>query len=160
MEGWLVDYLAMLISSAHEPAPPETDLAGRLRLAVTRLSRRLRQQAGSTLSPSQAAALATIARLGPITPSELAEAERIQRPTATRVAGVLESAGLIGRTSDESDRRVVRLETTADGRRALRRLRSRKTAYLAKRLERLDAADIATLEAACVVLERLLEDDA
>ncbi|HET7768633.1 MAG TPA: MarR family transcriptional regulator [Chloroflexota bacterium] len=150
----------MLISSAHEPAPPETDLAGRLRLVVTRLSRRLRQQAGSTLSPSQAAALATIARLGPITPSELAEAERIQRPTATRVAGVLESAGLIGRRRDESDRRVVRLETTADGRRALRRLRSRKTAYLAKRLERLDAADIATLEAACVVLERLLEDDA
>lgn len=148
----------MLISTAHDPA--DELLADRLRLAVTRLSRRLRQQAGSALSPSQAAALATIARLGPITPSELAEAERIQRPTATRLAGILETAGLIGRTRDDTDRRVVRLETTADGRRALRRLRGRKTAYLARRLERLSPEELETLTAACAVLERLLEDDA
>src|ERR1700753_3665986 len=82
-----------------------TELAHRLRPAITRLHRRMRQEAGGDLSPSQLAALGTISLHGPLTPSELAARERIQRPTATRVLGRLEDAGLILRTADPSDRR-------------------------------------------------------
>src|SRR5687767_5138456 len=81
------------------------DLAPRLRLAITRSARRLRQEAGSALSPSQGAALAVIDRHGPLTPSELAARERIQRPTATRVLARLEEMGLIDRAADPADRR-------------------------------------------------------
>ena len=66
-------------------------VAGRLRLAITRTARRLRQEAGPELSPSQASALATVERHEPLTPSELAERERVKRPTATRVIANLEA---------------------------------------------------------------------
>lgn len=138
----------------------DPELASRLRLAVTRMARRLRQQGDPALSPSLVAALSTIERLGPLTPSELAEAERVQRPTVTRVAARLVDAGLVQRTSDEHDARVARLAVTAEGRRVLKALRTRKTAYLARRLERLDAEDRAALERAAEVLERLLDEDA
>ena len=64
------------------------------------MARRLRQEAGAELSPSQTAALATIEKHGPLTPSELANRERVQRPTVTRVMGRLEEAGLIARAAD------------------------------------------------------------
>ena len=82
----------------------QADLAVRLRLVIARTARRLRQEAGEELSPSQAAALATIDRHGPLTPSELAGRERVQRPTATRVIARLESRGLVDRTQDPADR--------------------------------------------------------
>ena len=135
------------------------DLAARLRLSVTRTARRLRQEAGSDLSPSLQAALATIERHGPLTPSELAAAERIQRPTATRVVGRLEAGGLVERTGDPADRRVTLLSITREGRELLRRLRTRKNAYLARRLRDMPADDLAALERAADVLERMLEDD-
>ena len=72
-----------------------TDLAHRLRPVIARLARRMRQSAGGDLSPTQGAALNTIACHGPLTPSELAGREKIQRPTATRVLARLEEAGLI-----------------------------------------------------------------
>ena len=134
------------------------DLAARLRLSVTRTARRLRQEAGTDLSPSLQAALATIERHGPLTPSELAAAERVQRPTATRVAARLEEQGLIERTGDPADRRVSLLSVTRDGRELLRRLRARKNVYLARRLRDLPAEDLAALERAADVLERMLED--
>ena len=83
----------------------QADLAVRLRLVIARTARRLRQEAGEELSPSQVAALATIDRHGPLTPSELAGRERVQRPTATRVIARLEEAGLVDRTQDPADRR-------------------------------------------------------
>ena len=134
------------------------DLASRLRLSVTRTARRLRQEAGSDLSPSLQAALATIERHGPLTPSELAAAERIQRPTATRVVARLEAEGLVERTGDPSDRRVTLVSVTRGGRDLLRRLRTRKNVYLARRLRDMPAEDLAALERAADVLERLLED--
>ena len=134
------------------------DLAARLRLSVTRTARRLRQEAGTDLSPSLQAALATIERHGPLTPSELAAAERVQRPTATRVAARLEEQGLIERTGDPADGRVSLLSVTRDGRELLRRLRARKNVYLARRLRNLPAEDLAALERAADVLERMLED--
>jgi DNA-binding MarR family transcriptional regulator len=136
---------------------PQEELAPRLRLAVTRMARRLRQEAGTDLGPSGVAALATIDRHGPISPSELAERERIKRPTATRIVAALEGAGLIERVRDPEDGRASILTATREGRQLLRRLRARKTAYLATRLDRLDAEDRRTLERAAELLEGMLE---
>jgi DNA-binding MarR family transcriptional regulator len=137
----------------------KADLAARLRLSVTRTARRLRQEAGSDLSPSMQSALATIERRGPLTPSELADAERIQRPTATRVVARLEAEGLVERTGDPADRRVALLSITRPGADLLGRLRKRKNAYLARRLRDMPADDLAALERAADVLERMLEDE-
>ena len=137
----------------------QADLAVRLRLVIARTARRLRQQAGEELSPSQAAALATIDRYGPLTPSELAARERIQRPTATRVIARLEEAGLLDRTSDPDDRRSCLVGLAPEGRRLRARVRTRKDAYLSRRLRDLDADERATLDRAAAILERVLEGD-
>jgi DNA-binding MarR family transcriptional regulator len=134
----------------------ETELAPRLRLAITRSARRLRQEAGGALSPSQGAALATIARHGPLNPSELAAREKIQRPTATRVLARLEEAGLIVRAADPADRRSSLLTVTPAGAALLEAQRTRKDAFLSERLEALGAEDRATLERAAALLEDLL----
>jgi DNA-binding MarR family transcriptional regulator len=134
------------------------ELAGRLRLAVARTARRLRQEADAGLSPSQTAALATIERHGPLTPSELAQHERIQRPTATRLLARLLDAGLVTRSPDPHDRRCSLIALSDDGRAVLRAVRGRKDAYLARRLRTLDDDDLATLARAAAILERMLEE--
>ena len=139
------------------PSEIREELAPRLRWTVTRLARRLRQEAGTDLGPSQVAALATIERHGPLSPSELAEAERIKRPTATRILRHLEDAGLVERVKDPDDGRSSIVSITGGGRTHLKRLRARKTAYLASRLDRLDAEDRRTLERAAELLEGMLE---
>jgi DNA-binding MarR family transcriptional regulator len=137
----------------------QADLAVRLRLVIARTARRLRQQAGEELSPSQATALATIDRHGPLTPSELAVRERIQRPTATRLIARLEEARLVDRTPDPLDRRSCVVSLTPAGGELLGRVRTRKDAYLARRLRDLDADERATLDRAAAILERVLEGD-
>jgi DNA-binding MarR family transcriptional regulator len=121
----------------------------------------LRQEAagaGETeLTPTAAAALATVERHGPLTPSELAEIERIKRPTGTRTLRQLEHAGLVDRTRDPADGRSALVSINAVGRERLRRLRGRKNAYLARRMRDLPAEEVETLERAAVILERLLE---
>jgi len=144
----------------HSPSSPsDPELAARLRLAIARIARRLRQQAGSGMeaSPTLVAALATVEKDGPLTPSALASAERIQRPTATRVVAKLEAAGLVTRTPDPDDGRVWRVAITAEGRTLLKRIRSRKNQYLAKQLRRLEPEELATLAQATRILERLLD---
>src|SRR3954470_9269327 len=93
----------------------DTDLAARLRLTITRTARRLRQEGGGSLSPSQGAALATVERHGPLTPSELATRERVQRPTITRVLDRLEETGLVMRAADPADRRSSLVTLTPAG---------------------------------------------
>src|ERR1700760_2570594 len=134
------------------------ELAFRLRPAIARTARRMRQAAGGELSPSQSAALTTIDCHGPLTPSELAARERIQRPTATRVLARLEDAGLIARTADPADRRSSLMSATAAGVATLAELRERKDAFLAQRLDGLSPEDLATLDAAAGILERMLEE--
>ena len=134
------------------------DLAGRLRLVIARTARRLRQEAGGGLSPTLAAALATIERHAPLTPSELAARERVQRPTATRLLARLEAAELIARTPDPDDGRSWLASPTDAGSALLAELRTRKTAYLARRLETLPPEDRAALERAAAILEDVLED--
>ena len=138
-------------------SPP--DLAIRLRLAITRTSRRLRQEAGTGLSPTLSAALATVDRHGPLTPSELAQRERVRRPTVTRLAARLEEMGLLARAADPADRRSSLLSVTPEGRALLETMRDRKDAYLASRLAGLDPEERAALDRAAAILERLLEDD-
>lgn len=134
-----------------------TDVAVTLRLAITRTARRLRQEAGTGPGPALTAALATVDRHGPLTPSELAATERIQRPTATRLIARLEADGLVSRTSDPTDRRASLVSATPAGRALLRTLRGRKNAYLARRLEGLPAGELETLARAAAILDRLLE---
>jgi len=137
--------------------PP--DLPTRLRLVVTRLARRLRQQAEAQVSPTQAAVLATIDRRGPLTLGELAEAERVQPPTITAAVDRLEQQGLVQRRRDAPDRRVVGVQLTPAGEALLDETRSRKSAYLEQRLGALSARDRATLERAASILEHILEDE-
>ena len=142
------------------PAPTvaEAELASRLRLVVTRLARRLRTQLPGELSPSQLATLSSVERLGPLTLGELSSVERVKPPTMTKIVACLEEQGLVSRTVDQADRRVARVDATAQGRRFLDRSRRQKDAYLAERLRDLSAGDRATLERAADVLERLLEE--
>ena len=136
-----------------------TRTAAQLRLAITRTARRLRQEAGVGLSPSQGAALATIERHGPLTPSEAAEIERVKRPTMTRTLGCLEREGLVKRTPDPEDGRSFLVSVNAAGRERMRRLRRRKTAYLARRLRTLPAEEQETLARAAEILERMREGE-
>jgi DNA-binding MarR family transcriptional regulator len=136
---------------------PETELATRLRLAIARSARRLRQAAGTDLSPSLTAALATIEAHGPLTPSELAARERVQRPTVTRIAGRLEELELVSRAADPGDRRSALITITPSGRELLAAARTRKDAFLSERLDALAPADRATLERAAGLLEGMLE---
>jgi DNA-binding MarR family transcriptional regulator len=122
------------------------------------MARRLRQEAGAQLSPSQTAALATIERHGPLTPSELAERERVQRPTVTRVLARLEEAGLVDRAGDPQDRRSSLVTISGDGRELLEVVRARKDAFLARRIDALEPADRETLDRAAAILERMLKE--
>lgn len=136
-----------------------TELASRLRLTITRTARRLRQQGGTDLSPSQMSALATVEKCGPVTPSELADHERVKRPTATRIVARLAEQGLVSRAADPGDRRSSLVSISPEGKALLGKLRGRKNAYLARRLRELDADEISALERAAYVLEHLLESE-
>lgn len=154
---------ATRIGSNSATAPPALiggeELAARLRLVLMRLARRLRQQAGGDLSPTLVSALATIERHGPLTLGRLAELERIKRPSVTRIIAALEQRGLVLSEVDADDRRVRRVGVTPPARRLLQRIRTRKTAYLARHLGELSGDEVAALAAAVDVLERLLEGD-
>jgi DNA-binding MarR family transcriptional regulator len=139
-------------------APIDTaELAARLRLAVTRLARRLRQEAEAGITPSMLSALSSAERQGPVTMRDLCAAEQVQPPTMTRIVAALVAAGLVVRGADAEDGRVVWVKVTPEGRHLLERSRRRKEAYLARALRGLDPADLASLEAAAVILERITE---
>ena len=144
---------------AADTVPDDSELAARLRLLVNRMARRLRGQALADLSPSLTSALVTIEQQGPITLGQLAACERVTPPSVTRMAAKLGRLGLVLREADPADRRVSRVSLTAEGRRTLQRSRTRKTAFLAKRLGKLDESELAVVREALPVLERLLEDD-
>jgi DNA-binding MarR family transcriptional regulator len=135
----------------------DAELATQLRFALARSARRLRQEAGTGLSPSLTAALATVERCGPLTPSELADAERVRRPTVTRMLGHLADAGLISRTPDPADGRSTLVAITPAGAALLAEGRTRKDAFLSERLDGLSPADRETLARAAAILEGLLE---
>jgi DNA-binding MarR family transcriptional regulator len=137
-----------------------TDLATRLRTVIVRTNRRLRQEGGGQLSPTLSAALGTIARHGPLTPSELADRERVQRPTATRLLARLEAPGYVTRTPDPQDGRSSLVMLTPAGRALLEQARTRKDLFLARRLRTLTSEERVTLRRAAEILERMLDEAA
>jgi len=139
----------------------DAGLATALRISVSRLARRLRVERtepgpdGVTLSDTQLAALATLERHGEMTPGELAEHEKVQPPSMTRVIAALSDWGLVTKAPHATDRRQVVLTVTPDGRSLVQRTRRRREAWLAKRLAELSPQERAALRAAAAVLEKL-----
>ena len=125
------------------PTTAISETAGRLRISVARLARLLRRQNVDSLGVTLDAALASLDREGPLTLGELAAIEQIAPPSVTRIATKLEDAGLVVRRFDGQDRRVCRLELTADGRRHVADNRSRRHAWLARQLDQLSPDDLA-----------------
>lgn len=132
------------------------ELASVLRVSVMRLSRRLRfERPDSGLSLTQLSALGTLDRHGPLTPRELADHEKVQPPSMTRVLSGLEERGLIDRTPHESDGRQHRVSLTRQGTDLLREDRRRREEWLACRLAELTPEEREVLRAATVLLERI-----
>jgi len=146
-----------MMTSVVETSNP-IELAARLRRVVMRLSRRLRREAASGLPQAVDSALGVIARRGPLTPSELARLEEVRRPTATRLLALLECRGLVERMPDSCDRRSYRVAVTPAGRALLRDSRTRRDAYLTQTLGALDPTELALLERALELLERVIAE--
>ena len=137
----------------------DAGLATSLRISVSRLARRMRaervaQGLQPELSDSQLAALAALEK-HTMTPGELAEHEKVQPPSMTRVIAVLEERSLVLRSPHPTDRRQVILTVTGEGRAVVQRVRRRKDAWLAQRLAELTTEERATLRAAVPILEKL-----
>jgi DNA-binding MarR family transcriptional regulator len=132
------------------------ELASTLRISVMRLARRLRaERPDFGLSLTQIAALGTIERHGPLTPGDVAEHERVQPPSMTRVLAALEDRGLIVRTAHPSDGRQQLVALTQEGRDLLREDRRRREAWLALRLSELTPDERAILHAAAPIIDRI-----
>jgi len=132
------------------------ELASTMRVSVMRLSRRLRAERLQTdLSLNQLATLGTLDRHGPLTPRELAEHEKVQPPSMTRVLAGLEERKLILRTPHASDGRQHLVSLTADARTLLKEDRRKREAWLAQRLAELTQEERDVLRAAAPVIERL-----
>jgi DNA-binding MarR family transcriptional regulator len=136
-------------------------LATAMRISISRLARRLRVERlglGGTetvLSDIQLAALAALERHESMTPGELADHEKVQPPSMTRVIAVLEERGLVRREPHATDRRQVILTVTDEGRDVVQRVRRRREAWLAQRLQELTPNEIQTLRAAAPILEKI-----
>lgn len=115
----------------------------------------MRAQAGQSLSVTQLAALGAVSRHGALTPGELAEHEKVQPPSMTRVIAALEERGLLTRNPHPTDRRQVILSVTEEGEKLLKEERRRKEAWLAQRLAELTPEEREILRQAAPILERL-----
>lgn len=139
----------------------DAGLATALRISVSRLARRLRAQRTTSglpealLSETQLAALSALHKHQAMTPGELAEHEKVQPPSMTRVIAVLEERGLVRRSPHPTDRRQVILTVTDEGHALVQRVRRRKEAWLARRLAELTDVERDILRAAVPVLEKL-----
>ena len=131
------------------------DLAVSLRFSIARLARRLRQQDRTGMGPTLTATLATVAREGAPTHGEIAAHEGLSAPTITAVVDKLAALGYVTRTTDERDRRVVRVQITPAGAEQLDAVRARRTEWIDAQLRSLSARDLARLEAAAGVLAKL-----
>jgi DNA-binding MarR family transcriptional regulator len=149
----------MITREITRPSDREAALATKLRLVAMRLARRLRQQSSDgDVSPSMLSVLVSVDASKSLTLGELAEIERVQPPTISRVIARLEDRGLVSREADSGDRRVARVRLTSTGARFVARSRRRKNAYLARRVRSLDPDEVRKLEDALPVLEKLLEE--
>jgi DNA-binding MarR family transcriptional regulator len=133
---------------------PQIDVT-RLRVAIARVSRRLRRHELAGLTPTQLAALATVESAGPLRLGDLAAAERIAPSTLTRMVTALEDLGYVERCAVPGDARASTLTITSRGHAALERIRQETTVVLADSLLTLPPDQLAALAAALPALERL-----
>jgi DNA-binding MarR family transcriptional regulator len=143
------------------PTPTDTvSVADALRPVLLRVGRELRREARAVgISPEQVNLLVAIKYAPGVGVRELAARERISAPALTKHVDRLERDGLVTRTPSADDKRRIGLTLTDEGQRALRRVRSRRTAWLASRLRALNADELAAVEAAIEPLSRLLPLD-
>ncbi|WP_229403606.1 MarR family winged helix-turn-helix transcriptional regulator [Micromonospora okii] len=135
---------------------PPAQLAPQLRDAITRLNRRVRQaRPVGDLTVTQLSALTSLRLAGALTPRELADVERVQPPTMTRIVAKLEERGLVQRTPHPTDGRQVILAATEGGRAVLDQFERARDEWLAHRLAELPEEDRETLRRAAEVLQRL-----
>lgn len=131
-------------------------LAATLRDAITRLNRRLRQaRPMGDLTMTQLSALTSLELSGALTPRELAEAERVQPPTLTRIVAKLEERGLVQRSPHPTDGRQVILGASETGRAVVAENRRARDEWLATRLGELTQDERDTLGRAAEILGRL-----
>ncbi len=138
----------------------ETDTAARLRIAIARLSRRLRTTAAGSaagLTPTKISVLLTVVREGPIRLSVLAESESLNPTMLSRVIADLSDKGLVERTSDDGDRRAAWVEVTDAGSTLAGQMRRERTDAVNAALEELPPGDRRLLEKALPALELLAE---
>ncbi|WP_454778463.1 MarR family winged helix-turn-helix transcriptional regulator [Georgenia muralis] len=136
---------------------PAPDLATNLRVATLRLSRRLRRELVSSCTESQYAVLAALVHVGPLSPGELAERERVQAPSMTRTVAALEEAGLVARTKHPTDGRGVVVTITDAGREVVAETKRRRNAWLNQALAGLSKDERDTVGRAAEILRRMTE---
>lgn len=137
----------------------DPELAHAMRIAVMRLSRKLRNRGGdSTLTLSQASALATLDRCGAVTPGALAEMEMVQPPSMTRLLSALEERGLVVSTPHPQDGRQKLVRVTPVAHQMLDADRAERRAWLMQRMATLTERELATLRAAVPILEKLTQE--
>jgi len=142
-------------------APTDTvAVADALRPILLRVGRELRREARAEgISPEQVSLLVAIKYAPGIGVRDLAAHERVSAPAMTKHVDRLERDGLVQRTPSADDKRRIGITLTEQGQRVLRRVRSRRTAWLATRLRGLDDAELAAVHAALLPLSRLLKED-
>ena len=134
--------------------------AERLRPVLLRLARELRKETEALGVTSRQVTLLWLVRENPgLTLSELAALERISAPSLSGHVDRLERAGLLDRVRSMEDRRSVGLELTPNGSKLLRRVRRRRTTWLAARLGALEDEQVEAIERAIAPLSALLEED-
>jgi DNA-binding MarR family transcriptional regulator len=134
------------------------ETAARLRRAITRLNRRLRQTSLGRISPAQASMLASIETLDNPSLGDLATAEQMKPPSVTRLAQSMQEVGLIVCTPDPIDRRCTRVHLSALGKKEIAAIRRRKTEFLEAKLLSLSDGDQRTALELADFLERLLDE--
>jgi DNA-binding MarR family transcriptional regulator len=136
-------------------------VASELRPVLLRLARELRKETEQLGITSRQATLLWLVKRSPgLSLAELAAEEGISPPAMSGHVDRLERAGLLERVRSTDDRRRVGLRLTDEGERLMRRVRARRTTWLADRLRTLDPEALDSVEAALPALLRLVGDDA
>ncbi|GAA3801765.1 MarR family transcriptional regulator [Streptomyces chiangmaiensis] len=153
--------MALDTEAGHEDIRGSSDtapLASGLRLAVSRMTRRLRQaHAVGDVSLSGVSVLARLAADGPDSPGSLAELERVRPQAMASTLAVLEQRGLVGRTPDATDGRRAIMAITEEGRAMMAERRSESVHRLSAALDEFTEQERETLAAALPLLDRLAE---
>ena len=133
-------------------------VADRLHSASIHLLRRVRREDEATgLGPARLSALSVVVFGGPLSLGRLAAAEQVRPPTMSRIVAALEDDGLVRRAPDPADGRGVVVTATGRGTRLLQRARRRRIENLTGLIESLDGREVAVLEEAATILERVLD---